>query len=230
MAYTLHHKLPLSPSTTTAADAVKYRLPTIRCGPRDNRGPLLKGRILSIEAIQAIQSLKRSHRTNPASPSLPTDILTRLIKSDLVAAFNELLRQEHCTLALQAFSTIRSEYRAELSMYADLVSALAKKGLTEDIDALIGELEMAGGIPPDDDKGLLKLVKAVIDADRRESTVRIYGMMKRAGSGSGSGSFDMDDYLGKVLRNAFRRFGEDSLAGEIEAKFGRFYKDILGRP
>lgn len=113
-------------------------------------------------------------------------------------------------------------------MYADLVSALAKKGLTEEIDGLIGELEMDGGIPCDDDKGLLKLVKAVIDAERRESTVRIYGLMKRGGSGSGS--FEMDDYLGKVLRNGFRRFGEDALADEVEGKFGRFYKDILGKP
>ncbi|XP_073127695.1 protein THYLAKOID ASSEMBLY 8, chloroplastic [Henckelia pumila] len=228
MAYTLHCKPTLFPTPATASPAVSHRLPAIRCGPRDNRGPLLKGRILSTEAIQAIQSLKRSHRANPASPSLPTHILSRLIKSDLVAAFNELLRQEHCTLALGVFSTIRSEYRADLNMYADLVSALAKKGLREEIDGLIGELEMDGGISFDDEKGLLKLVKAVIEAERRESTVRIYGLMKR--SGSDSGSVDMDDHLGKVLRNGFRRFGEDALADEVEWKFGRFYKEILGKP
>ncbi|XP_075490423.1 protein THYLAKOID ASSEMBLY 8, chloroplastic [Primulina tabacum] len=224
MAYTLHFKLTfLQPAAT-----INHRLPTIRCGPRDNRGPLLKGRILSTEAIQAIQSLKRSHRTNPTAPSLPRHILSRLIKSDLVAAFKELLRQEHLTLALEVFSTIRSEYRADLSMYADLVSALAKKGLTAEIDGLIGELEMDGGIPSGDDKGLLKLVRAVIDAERRESTVRIYGLMKRGDAGSDPP--DMDEYLGKVLRNGFRRFGEDALANEVEEKFGRFYKDILGRP
>ncbi|KAJ1398167.1 Tetratricopeptide-like helical domain superfamily [Sesbania bispinosa] len=164
------------PPTTTRWGYVR-----VRCGgPRSNRGPLVKGRILSIEAIQAIQTLKRLHRTNPPNLSqLLSNTLTRLIKFDLVATLRELLRQQQCSLALRVFSTLRSEYGADLSLYAEMVQALANSGMIEDVDRLILDLEGGNGIQCDDPKGLLSLIKAVIGAQSRESTVRIYGLMKR---------------------------------------------------
>ncbi|KAK4410545.1 protein THYLAKOID ASSEMBLY 8, chloroplastic [Sesamum angolense] len=202
------------------------RVSTVRCGPRDNRGPLLKGRILSTEAIQAIQSLKRAYRTDPTD--LPTHLLSRLIKSDLTAAFKELLRQDQCALAIKVFSTIQSEYGADLNMYAELVLALARNGMSEEIDPLIGELEkQGGGIQCEEGKGLLRLVKALIGAQRKESTVRIYGMMKRSGWGS---AYEVNEYLGRVLSKGLRRFGEVDLADEIDQELGRLFKGILVKP
>lgn len=74
-----------------------------------------------------------------------------------------------------------------------------------------------------DDKGLLRLVKAVIGAGRGESTVRIYGLMKRSGWGG------KDEYLARVLSRALRRFGEDRLAREVDVEFGNLFRGILDK-
>ncbi|KAL3618297.1 hypothetical protein CASFOL_038618 [Castilleja foliolosa] len=218
MASAAHSNLTLfSPSVSTTSPASRRRISTIHCGPRDNRGPLLKGRILSTEAIQAIQSLKRAHRSDPTN--LPTHILSRLLKADLTAAMKELLRQDQCALAARVFATVRSEYGVDLEMYADMVQALARNGLTAEIDLLINGMDK-DGIRCDESRGLLRLVKGLIAAGRKESTVRIYGMMKMSG-------YEMDDYLGKVLSKGLRRFGEGGLADEVNLELGRLYKGIF---
>ncbi|KAL2516188.1 Vacuolar sorting protein 9 [Forsythia ovata] len=228
MASSLHSNLnflPRTQSTAAAGGASRTHLfSIIRCGPRDNRGPLLKGRILSIEAIQAIQALKRANRTDPTN--LPTHLLSRLIKADLIAAFKELLRQDQCILALKVFSTIRSEYSVDFANYADLVLALTRNGLREEIDALILDMEKEGGIQFEDNKGLSRLVKALIDAERKESTVRIYKLMRKSGWGS---TFPVDEYLGKVLSRGLRRFGEDKMAHQIDEELRRFSRGILDK-
>ncbi|XVE52060.1 hypothetical protein DITRI_Ditri02bG0090700 [Diplodiscus trichospermus] len=187
----------------------------IRCGPRDNRGPLVKGRILSTEAIQAIQSLKRAYRKSSSTTTntqLPP--LSRLIKSDLLAALRELLRQDQCALALHVLSTVRSEYPPpDLNLYADVVNALARNRLLDEIDVLIGEME---GIECDDEKALVRLIKGVIGAGRKESTVRICGLMKENGVGTRK---RVGEYLVKVLSKGLRRFGEVDLALEVERDF-----------
>lgn len=112
----------------------------------------------------------------------------------------------------------------ELGLYADMVTGLGRKGLTKEIEGLVVGLEEGGAIECDD-KGLVGLVRALIAAERAESTVRIYGLMKRNGWGS---NFEMDEYLAKVLINGLRRFGEEELANEIAVGLRRLsYKGVL---
>lgn len=92
--------------------------------------------------------------------------------------------------------------------------------MSQDIDGLIRELEGEGVIQCDD-KGLLRLVKALIAAERVESTVRVYGLMKR------SGWRGEDEYLAKVLSRGLRRLGEERLAQEVDVEFGNLFKGIL---
>lgn len=175
--------------------------------------------MLSIEAIQAVQSLKRAHRGDQSKLNeVLSETLPRLIKADLIAAFKELLRQDHSDLALMVFSVVRSEswYQTNLGIYGDLVLALGKKGMMEDIDRLILDLEGEGMIPCDD-KGLGRLAKALIATERTESTVRLYGLMKRSGWGS---TFPGYEYVSKVLSRGLRRLGEETIADEIDAEFG----------
>jgi hypothetical protein len=224
MASTLHQSLsslkphrPRNPNPSTTTLRSTSYVP-IRCGPRSNRGPLMKGRILSIEAINAIQAVKRAQKSSDPTqlPALLSKTLNRLIKSDLLATLRELLRQDQCALALLAFSAFRSEYQPDLSLYADVASALARNGMVEDIDRVIRELEEGDGgvgIIQCDDKGLIRLVKAVIGAGRRESTVRIYRMMKRSGWGS---SIEADEYVVKVLSKGLRSLGEEGLGDEVK--------------
>ncbi|XP_045789836.1 protein THYLAKOID ASSEMBLY 8, chloroplastic-like [Trifolium pratense] len=220
------HHCSQSPKPSTSTTTRRSYIP-VRCGgPRSQRGPLVRGRFLSIEAIQAIQTLKRIHRTKPQDQTkLLTKTLTRLIKSDLVATLKELLRQQQCTLALDVFSAVRSEYGADLSLYAEMVQALGICGMVEDVDRLIEEIVGEGGIGigcgDDQGKGLLNLIKAVIGAKRRESTVRIYEMMKENGWGE---SVEPDEYVVKVLSNGFKGFGDEELAQQILNDYDRFCK------
>ncbi|CAN6830788.1 unnamed protein product [Brassica oleracea] len=203
--------LPQPPSLSCSATVPRRCFSSIRCGPRDNRGPLLKGRILSSEAIQSIQSLKRANRTGSLSLSLPP--LRRLLKADLLAVVRELLRQDHCTLAVHVLSTLRSEYPPlDLTLCADVVNALARNGEREEIDSLIGEMEgIEGGY--ENDKALAKLIRAVMGAERRESAVRIYAMMREGGWGSES--WEADEYVAEVLSKGLRRLGEEELAAQV---------------
>lgn len=230
------NSLPLSSrtqaplSTTVHSGATSNRRLTIRCGPRDNRGPLVKGRVLSSEAIHAVQALKRAQRS-PNPPEV-SRTLSRLIKADLLATLRELLRQGHCDLALKVFSTVRSEswYKTDLGLYADLVLALAKDGMMDDIDRLIGEMEMEDGVIDfGDKKGLSRLIKALIGAERRESTVRIYGVMKRSGWGCTGSRVEVDEYVAKVLSKGLRRFGEMDLARQVDLALENYATACLGR-
>lgn len=243
MASALHSQLtPFMTRLCLSSPSLKspsFPTTTIYCGPRGNRGPLVKGRVLSTEAIQAVQALKRAQRsttTNIIDETVSKKTLSRLIKSDLVATLRELLRQGHCDLALVVFSTVRSEpwYKTDLSIYADLVLALDKKGEMEDgIDHLIEQLEMeidgGGVIDWDDKKGLSRLVKALIGAERRESTVRIYKVMKKGGWGCRGSGVEVDEYVAKVLSKGLRRFGESVWAEEVELALDWYLKACLGR-
>lgn len=227
MAFSLHSTflksqfaipIPISAATAAAA-AVSF---PVRCGPRDNRGPLVKGRTLSTEAIQAIQSLKRAERSDPTKlQQVLSNTLSRLLKADLVAALKELLRQDRCPLALEVFTVVRSEYGADLGMYAEVAAALSRNGAAEEIDRLVCDLDDGESKIQCDDKGLIKLIKAVVGGDRRESTVRIYRMMRRSGWGSASKA---DEYMVRVLSKGLRRLGEVELADEINREF----QDLVG--
>ncbi|CAE6070336.1 unnamed protein product [Arabidopsis arenosa] len=214
MALSLSQTRPPSLSLNLSVVVSKKRLVSIRCGPRDNRGPLLKGRILSTEAIQSIQSLKRAHRTG-SSISLTLRPLRRLIKSDLVSVLRELLRQDYCTLAVHVLSTLRSEYPPlDLVLYADIVNALSRNKEFDEIDRLIGEIEEID--QRSDDKALAKLIRAVVGAERRESVVRVYTLMRE--SGWGSESWEADEYVAEVLSKGLLRLGEQDLAAQVSLK------------
>ncbi|KAK4784691.1 hypothetical protein SAY86_019059 [Trapa natans] len=216
---------PISRSLThSPAATISHCYLPVRCGPRDGRGPLVKGRTLSIEAIQAVQTLKRPRQSNTAAvDDLPfiDKTLSRLIKSDLVAALRELLRQGECALALRVLAAIRSEYPGGadyLAICADVAHALARGGEADAIDELVAELESDGtAVDCGDKKGLGRLLTAVIGAERRESTVRIYQMMRKGGWGS---TCTVNDHTVKVLIRGLRRFGEVSLVEEIEKELG----------
>ncbi|OIW17081.1 hypothetical protein TanjilG_20185 [Lupinus angustifolius] len=214
----------LQPLPPTSSAARRSYFP-VRCGgPRSQRGPLVKGRVLSIEAIQAIQTLKRLHRTNPPDLShalSPT--LTRLIKSDLVAALRELIRQQNCTLAMRVFSTLRSEYGADLTHHAEMAKALGNCGMLEELDNLVVDLEHGGEIDCGDYKGLVNLIKAVVGAKRRESTVRVYGLMKKCGWGS---VVVPDEYVVQVLVNGFKSFDEIELAKEVQDECNKAFANF----
>ena len=67
-----------------------------------NRKPLQKGRNLSIEAIQTVQALKLAYNNDKSLlDQIFRSKFSRLLKFDMTAVLRELLRQNHCLLALK---------------------------------------------------------------------------------------------------------------------------------
>ncbi|XP_010937828.1 protein THYLAKOID ASSEMBLY 8, chloroplastic [Elaeis guineensis] len=213
----------LNPALALHPSPSPFRLPKphatpISCGPRDNRGPLRRGRTLSTEAILAIQALKRTRGDEPKVEHIVSTTLSRLIKADLLAALAELQRQDQWRLALTVFAAARREpwYKPDFSLYAAMVSTLARCGVAEEIDILVSNLfkekEMEGGISSEDMRGLVQLSKALVAAGRGKVLREVYREIKRGG-------WDPDEYLFKLMIRGLRRLGEGEAADEVEKDY-----------
>ncbi|TVU21725.1 hypothetical protein EJB05_31382, partial [Eragrostis curvula] len=202
----------------------------ITCGPRDNRGPLQRGRSLSTEAILAIQSLKRltsADRSPAAASAAAASALGRLLKADLVAAMAELQRQGHWSLALAALHVARAEpwYRPDPALYATFVSSAPASddddaGAAVDalVEAFLEEKARAGGFVEgeEDVYKLTRLVRALVAKGRGRAAWRVYEATVRAGG------LEVDEYVYRVMARGMRRLGLDEEAAEVEADFAEW--------
>ncbi|KAI3822505.1 hypothetical protein L1987_10095 [Smallanthus sonchifolius] len=82
-------------------------------------------------------------------------------------------RQDQFDLALKVFLAIRSEdwYKTDLSLYAKQVSLMASKGMMDEIDRLMTDVETRDVISTNG-KGLVTAIKALLAVDRAGSTVK----------------------------------------------------------
>ncbi|KAI3519627.1 hypothetical protein L1887_08841 [Cichorium endivia] len=62
--------------------------------------------------------------------------------------------------------------------------------------------------------GLITLIKALLSADKAESTIKIYKMMK---SGGWSCNCTGNDYVGKVLSMGLRKLGKNKVPDETDS-------------
>ncbi|KAL6847957.1 hypothetical protein ACP4OV_022085 [Aristida adscensionis] len=223
--------LPRStPSTRPGTGPRPGRRPgTITCGPRDNRGPLQRGRSLSTEAILAIQSLKRltaADRSPAAATAAAASALGRLLKADLVAAMAELQRQGHWSLALAALHVARGEpwYRPDPVVYATFVSSApasdAAAGAAVDalVEAFLEEKAARGGFAAEaeDVYKLTRLLRALLAKDRGRAAWRVYEAAVRRGG------LEVDEYVYRVMARGMRRLGLDDEAAAVDADFAEW--------
>eukprot|EP00262_Sarcandra_glabra_P006392 TRINITY_DN18659_c0_g1_i1.p1 TRINITY_DN18659_c0_g1~~TRINITY_DN18659_c0_g1_i1.p1 ORF type:complete len:231 (-),score=27.47 TRINITY_DN18659_c0_g1_i1:224-916(-) len=218
-SFLISARLFVSPSSSSSYYCFPKKpskISVITCGPRDNRGPLVRGRVLSTEAMLAVQALKRARGDDSKINEIVSKTLIRLIKQDLLASLRELLRQDQCHLALKVFMAVHRElwYKTDYSLYAEMVSAMARNGMMGEIDSLVSDLEEEG-FTGNNNQGLTRLLKALIAAGRAKSVVKIIELMKRGGS-------EPDEYLYGILSRGLKRLGEAQLAMEVEKDFVRF--------
>ncbi|KAG2586873.1 protein THYLAKOID ASSEMBLY 8, chloroplastic-like [Panicum virgatum] len=203
---------------------------TITCGPRDNRGPLQRGRSLSTEAILAIQSLKRltaADRSPAAASAAAASALGRLLKADLVAAMAELQRQGLWSLALAALHVARAEpwYRPDPALYATFVSS-APEDSGDAVDALVEafleEKARGGGFVDgeEDVYKLTRLLRALVAKGRGRAAWGVYEAAVRRGG------LDVDEYVYRVMARGMRRLGLDEEAAEVEADLAQWEATI----
>ncbi|KAM0848574.1 hypothetical protein ACQ4PT_054288 [Festuca glaucescens] len=214
---------------------------TVTCGPRDNRGPLQRGRSLSTEAIHAVQSLKRltaADRSPSAARGAASASLGRLLRADLLTAMAELQRQGHWTLALAALHVARAEpwYRPDPELYATFVSSAPTSdpaaGAAVDalVEAFLEEKERGGGrgaVPSEgpwegeDVYKLTRLVRALVAKGRARAAWRVYEAAVRRGG------LEVDEYMYRVMAKGMKRLGLEAEAAEVEADFAEWEARVL---
>ncbi|KAG0552174.1 hypothetical protein BDA96_01G486500 [Sorghum bicolor] len=209
----------------------KPRRVSITCGPRDNRGPLQRGRSLSTEAILAIQSLKRltsADRSPAAATAAAATALGRLLKADLVAAMAELQRQGHWSLALAVLHVARAEpwYRPDPALYATFVSSAptsspsgeAEAAVDALVEAFLEEKARGGGFVDgeEDVYKLTRLLRALVAKARGRAAWKVYEAAVR------KGGLDVDEYVYRVMARGMKRLGLHEEAAEVEADFAEW--------
>ncbi|KAK1312348.1 hypothetical protein QJS10_CPA07g01059 [Acorus calamus] len=211
----LHHHHQFHPSKPLHFSSSPSAVPTVRCGPRDNRPPLVRGRTLSTEAILAVQALKRASPDETKLESVVSKTFSRLVKQDLLAALAELRRQDHCDLALLVFnSAVRTEpwFGNDYAVYAEMVRMLGRNGKREEMERLVRDL-VGGGVSDEDLRGLARLLKALVGAGEGELVREVYEAMKRGGVVA-------DEFVFRVLKRGLEGVeGGDVLVGELERDF-----------
>lgn len=197
-------------------------------GRGDNRKPLQKGRNLSIEAIQAIQALKRSYyyNNNNADNShsfrhVIRSKFSRLLKLDMLAVLRELIRQNHCLLALQVFEDIRKEYwyKPQLSLYNDMIQVMASNGYLKEVEFLCTCLKTESNLLGETE-GFSALMTTLINSNLPRLAMECYDFMKAIG-------YEPDRPTFRILINGLESLGESGASTILRQDAQRYYGESL---
>ncbi|KAH9694303.1 hypothetical protein KPL71_022377 [Citrus sinensis] len=185
-----------------------------------NRKPLQRGRNLSIEAIQAVQHLKRAHLHSNPLDHVFNSKFRRLLKFDMIAVLRELLRQNHCLLALKVFEDIRKEqwYKPQVSLYADMIQVFGTNGLFQHVEILYFYLKTENSLEPEI-QGFNALLKCLVGFKLRDLVVDCYELMKTVGCEPDRSSY-------RTVINGLEAMEEVAFSGIIRQDAFKYYGDL----
>lgn len=185
-----------------------------------NRKPLQRGRNLSIEAIQAVQHLKRAHLHGNPLDHVFNSKFRRLLKFDMIAVLRELLRQNHCLLALKVFEDIRKEqwYKPQVSLYADMIQVFGTNGLFQYVEILYFYLKSENSLEPEI-QGFNALLKCLVSFKLRGLVMDCYELMKTVGCEPDRSSF-------RIVINGLEAMEEVASSGIIRQDAFKYYGDL----
>ncbi|EEF48000.1 pentatricopeptide repeat-containing protein At1g62350 [Ricinus communis] len=193
-------------------------------GKEDNRKQLQKGRNLSIESIQAVQSLKRAYyfSTNSNLDSVFRSKFSRLLKLDMLSVLRELLRQNHCLLALKVFKDIRKEYwyKPQVSLYDDMIKAMASNGYFEQVELLCIYLKTETNLIEPETDAFNALFTTLITFNLSGFAMEFYGLMKAV-------KCEPDRLTFRILINGLESMGESSASAILRQDAHKFYGQSL---
>lgn len=190
-----------------------------------NRKPLQRGRNLSIEAIQTIQILKRAHSQNENDGSALDRAFDsnfkRLLKLDMMAVLQELLRQNECQLALKVFEDVQKEhwYKPRASLYAEIIAALGRQELYEKIELLFAELKLESRLEPDL-KGFNMLMQNLLSLNLTGLAMECFSLMNSFGCEPDRSSY-------RILINGLESKGQMDLSAIIRQEAEKIYGNSL---
>ncbi|XP_065853660.1 protein THYLAKOID ASSEMBLY 8-like, chloroplastic [Euphorbia lathyris] len=206
----------------------RRRVTTVKAkGGQDNRKQLQKGRYLSSEAIQSIQSLKRAYIYN--SNNNDTRLLhrtlntnfSRLLKFDMLAVLRELIRQNHCLLALQVFEEIRKEYwyKPQLSLYNDLIKVLASNGYMDQVALVCSYLKAESNLQAETES-FNALFTTFLTSNLSGLVMDFYDLMKAVNCEPDRSTF-------KILINGLESRGEYTVSAVLRQDACKYYGESL---
>ncbi|XP_023751305.1 protein THYLAKOID ASSEMBLY 8, chloroplastic [Lactuca sativa] len=186
-----------------------------------NRKPLQKGRNLSIEAIQTIQALKRAPKSVEKQQVIDSKF-SRLLKFDMMAILRELLRQENSVLALMVFAEIKKEYwyKPQVSLYAEIISVLAKNNMYDDVDMIFLELKTEKGRLEGKTEGFNLFLETLMSYNITRLAMDCFELMKEVGCEPDRSTF-------KLLVSYLESKGERSLSESIRQEAWKYYGDSI---
>ncbi|KDP47029.1 hypothetical protein JCGZ_10756 [Jatropha curcas] len=196
--------------------------------------PLQKGRNVSIEAIQSVQALKRAYyndnnNNNKNSSTNDGDSLrhvfrskfSRLLKLDMLAVLRELLRQNHCLLALQVFEDIRKEYwyKPQPSLYNDMIKVMASNGHLEQVQLLCAYLKSENNLVVETE-AFGALLTTLVSFNLTRLAMECYDFMKAVG-------YEPDRSTFRTLINGLESIGESSASAILRQDAQKYYGESL---
>ncbi|CAK9140174.1 unnamed protein product [Ilex paraguariensis] len=192
-----------------------------------NRKPLQRGRNLSIEAIQTVQALKRANNNNndvDKESSLEhvfDSKVRRLLKLDMIAVLRELLRQNECLLALKVFEDIRKEYwyKPQVSVYAEIITALGSNRLLKKVDCLFIELKRESSLEPDI-QCFNALFESLLTFNSTKLAMEAFYFMKSIGGEPDKSTFT-------ILIKGLESNGETSVSAILRREAQKYYGESL---
>ncbi|KAI3499234.1 hypothetical protein L1887_35027 [Cichorium endivia] len=187
-----------------------------------NRKPLQKGRNLSIEAIQTIQALKRASKSAEKQQEVIDSKFSRLLKFDMMAILRELLRQENSLLALMVFAEIKKEhwYKPDVSLYAEIISVLAKNNLYDNVDTIFLELKTEKDRLEAKTEGFNVLLETLMSYNITRLAMDCFDLMKEVDCEPDRSTF-------KLLVGYLESKGEKSLSESIRQEGCKYYGDSI---
>ncbi|KAJ8766983.1 hypothetical protein K2173_012492 [Erythroxylum novogranatense] len=218
---------------TTIRSVVNMQFAVVNKGG-NNRRPLTKGRNLSNEAMHTIQALKRANLNtnninskNSVSYSVTLrhvldSKFSRLLKFDMMAVLRELLRQNHCLLALKVFEEIRNEqwYKPQVSLYVDMLTVLARNGLLEQVELLHMYLRAERNLEPETE-GFNALLRTLMSLKLTNLVIDCYNLAKTLGCEPDRPTF-------RILINGLEEaIGNSGASAVMKQDAQRYYGDSL---
>ncbi|EPS65226.1 hypothetical protein M569_09553 [Genlisea aurea] len=134
---------------------------------------------LGKEGLLVVKELKRLHCRYPSQFDRFMKIhVSRLLKSDLVAALAELQRQNLISLSLKVYNVVRSEiwYRPDAFFYRDMLTMLARNGKAGEARIVWSDLKGEGVVF--DQHMFGDLVRSFLDGGLSDEAMMIYDEMR----------------------------------------------------
>ncbi|CAH1423498.1 unnamed protein product [Lactuca virosa] len=147
---------------------------------------------------------------------------SRLLKFDMMAILRELLRQENPILALLVFAEIKKEYwyKPQVSLYAEIISVLAKNNLYDDVDMIFLELKTEKVRLEAKTEGFNLFLETLMSYNITRLAMDCFELMKEVDCEPDRSTF-------KLLVSYLESKGERSLSESIRQEAQKYYGDSI---